>query len=145
MFSFSFYLFSSLLAYFDFKYFKVPNVLVSTLFILLLFFGFVEQQLNIYSFAIAISVLLFFVALLLLQPKMVLGGGDIKYIILVALYLEPLVFPYFLIITGILQSILLVIKQKVFKRRTAPMVPVIFLSVIICDILVYYHMIRIGV
>lgn len=141
MFTFSFYLFGSILSYLDFKYFTVPNILVFTAFILLLFFGFIEQQLNIYSFAIAILVLLFFVAVLLLNPKMILGGGDIKYIMLVAIYLDPFVFPYFLIITGVLQTLLLLVKKHIFKRRVAPMVPMIFLSVLVCDLLVVLNMI----
>ena len=135
MFSISFYLFSILLSILDFKYFRVPNIILTALLLILLLFGFYEQQLNIYSFGISILVLLFFVLILLINPKMILGGGDIKFMMVVAIYLEPILFPYFLIATGILQTLALVIKQKLFKRKTAPMVPMMFLAVIVCEVL----------
>lgn len=135
MFSFTFYLFGILLSYLDFKFFRVPNILLATLFILLVLFGLYEQQLNIYSFGISILVLLFFVLLILINPKMILGGGDIKFMMVIAIYLQPILFPYFLIVTGVFQATILIIKQKVYKRKTAPMVPMMVLAVIVCEVL----------
>ncbi len=50
---------------------------------------------------------------------------------LVGLYLEPLSFPYFLIFTGITQTIFLIYFKNIKKRRVAPMAPAIFLAVIL--------------
>ncbi len=69
------------------------------------------------------------------MPTIILGGGDIKYIMVVALYLQPLLFPLFLLITGLMQMIFLIYFQKVKKRKTAPMAPAIFLAVILTDLL----------
>ncbi len=68
------------------------------------------------------------------MPKMILGGGDIKYILVITLYLQPISIPIFLIVTGIVQTIFLLYYQKIKKRRVAPMAPAIFLSVIIVKI-----------
>ena len=135
MFYFTFYLFSFLLSYYDCRRFIVPNIILSTCFLLLIFFGYFEQQLNIYSFGISILVLLFFIALMLLKPTMILGGGDIKYMMLVAIYLNPMLFPLFLLTTGIVQTIFLVYKQYYKRRRIAPMVPAMFISVVIVELL----------
>lgn len=112
-------------------------MIMFTSFILLMFFGIVEQQLNIYSFAVSISVLLFFIILLILKPKMILGGGDIKYMMLTALYLKPFLFPLFLLTTGLVQTGFLIYKQYYKKRRIAPMVPAMFSAVIITEILYF--------
>jgi len=135
MFSVVFYTFSLLLSYLDCRYFKVPNILLLTCLLLLLLFGFYQQQLNIYSFGISILVLLFFVLILLLRPKMILGGGDIKYMMIVAVYLNPMLFPLFLLTTGIVQTLFLVYKQILKRRKVAPMVPAMFISVIICELI----------
>jgi len=135
MFVFTFYLFSFLLSYYDCKKFIVPNVILSTCFLLLIFFGYFEHQLNIYSFVVSILVLLFFIILMLLKPTMILGGGDVKYMMLVAIYLNPLLFPMFLLITGLVQTIFLVYKQYYKKRRVAAMVPAMFSSVVIVELL----------
>lgn len=81
-------------------------------------------------------VLLFFIVLMLLNKAMILGGGDIKYMMAVALYLGVSSFALFLIITGILQTLSLLYVQKVRKRRVAPMVPMMFLAVIMVEIFV---------
>ena len=72
---------------------------------------------------------------MLLKPTMILGGGDIKYMMLVAIYLEPILFPMFILITGVVQTLFLVYKQYYKKRRVAPMVPAMFLAVVITEIL----------
>lgn len=69
------------------------------------------------------------------MPKIILGGGDIKYIMVIAIYLEPLLFPLFILSTGMIQMFFLIYFQKVKKRRVAPMAPAIFLAVIISEIL----------
>ena len=139
MFSFVFYLFSFLLSYLDYKRFIVPNIILVTCFLLLLFFGFFEQQLNIYSFLISILVLLFFTGLILLKPTMILGGGDIKYMMLVAIYIKPMLFPMFLLVTGIVQTLFLLYKQLYKKRRVAPMVPAMFIAVFITEVLFIFN------
>ncbi len=65
---------------------------------------------------------------------MILGGGDIKYMLVITLYLQPISIPIFLIVTGIVQGLFLIYYQKVKKRRVAPMAPAIFLSVILVKI-----------
>jgi Flp pilus assembly protein protease CpaA len=104
----------------------------------LFFFGYFEEKLHLYSFAISFFVLLLFVLLMVLKPKMILGGGDIKYMMVVAIYLEPILFPMFLLITGIIQTLFLLYKQLYKKRRVAPMVPAMFLSVGIVELLHYF-------
>ena len=135
MFILTFYLFGFLLSYLDCTKFIVPNVILATCLVLLLFFGYFEQQLNIYSFILSILVLLFFIVLMILKPSMILGGGDIKYMMLVAIYIEPVLFALFILTTGIIQTIFLIYKQYYRKRRVAPMVPAMFISVFITEML----------
>ena len=106
--------------------------------LMLLYFGLIEDKIHISSFVVPIIVLLFFVALLLLMPKMILGGGDIKYMMVVGLFLPYLVFPLFLLVTGICQTIVLLYAQVVYKRRVVAMVPVMFFSVIVTQIIVAF-------
>jgi Flp pilus assembly protein protease CpaA len=68
---------------------------------------------------------------------MILGGGDIKYMMLVAVYLEPVLFPMFLLITGLVQTAFLVYKQYFKKRRIAPMIPAMFVAVVFTEILYF--------
>ena len=137
MFAISFYIFSSFLSYTDFKKFLVPNNLLIAMSIILITFGIFESKIYISSIVLTLIVLLFFIVLLLLKPQLILGGGDIKYMMLVAFYLGVQAFALFLIITGILQTLALLYVQNVKKRRVAPMVPMMFLSVIIVEILIY--------
>tara|TARA_B100001063_G_C16632260_1_gene486443 strand:- start:98 stop:436 length:339 start_codon:yes stop_codon:yes gene_type:complete len=107
--------------------------------IMLLIFGFFESKIYISSIVLSLVVLLSFIALMLINRQMILGGGDIKYMMLVALFLGLKPFAVFLIITGLLQTIVLLFMQKVKKRRVAAMVPVMFISVIIVNILSYLN------
>lgn len=127
-----------ILAYYDCTKFKVPNKILGALFVSLLIFGYVEDKLDIYSFAISFFVLLFFVVLMIIKPKMILGGGDIKYMMVIAIFLEPILFPLFILVTGIVQSLFLIYKQLYKKRRVAPMVPAMVLSVAITQLLHYF-------
>ncbi len=135
LFSISFYIFSFFLSYIDCKRYRIPNITLGTLLIFLLIFGYIENQFNIYSFIVPLLILLFFVIILLIMPTMILGGGDIKYIVVVALYLQPLLFPLFLLITGLMQMIFLIYLQKIKKRKVAPMAPAIFSAVIFTELL----------
>lgn len=137
MFSIIFYIFSAVLSYTDFKKFLVPNNIVLTMASMMLIFGFLESKIYISSILLCLGVLIFFVLLLLLNRNIILGGGDIKYMILVALFLNLQSFALFLLISGVLQTLALLYVQKVRKRKIAPMVPMMFLSVIIVQILVY--------
>lgn len=144
MFSFVFYMFSLLLSYTDCKKFLVPNSILVAMFIMLLYTGWLENQISLGSFLMALLVLLFFIVLLLLQPKMILGGGDIKYMMIVAFYLPFLAFPLFLIVTGVLQTFALLYTQRIKKRRIVAMVPVMFASVIITQVIIslgYYKLV----
>jgi Flp pilus assembly protein protease CpaA len=135
IFTISFYIFSLILSYLDCTKYRIPNITIGALLIILLIFGYLENQLNIYSFIISFLILVFFVIILLITPTIILGGGDIKYMMVIAIYLEPLLFPLFILSTGILQMFFLIYFQKVKKRRVAPMAPPMFLAVIISEIL----------
>jgi len=136
MFEIIFYVFSSLLAYIDYTKFIVPNKILLILLIMLIIFGLLENKLNINSFFISFSVLIFFSVLLLINPSMILGGGDIKYMMIVAIFLQPILFPFFLIITGIVQSLFLLYSQKINKKQKVAMVPAMFISVFLSQL--YY-------
>lgn len=133
MFTISFYIFSSILSYTDFKKFLVPNNILIAMALMLVTFGLFESKIYISSIILSFIVLLFFILLLLLKPNMILGGGDIKYMIIVAFYLGVQSFALFLVVTGILQTLALLYVQNIKKRRVAPMVPMMFLSVIIVE------------
>lgn len=134
MFELSFYIFSAFISYTDCTRYRVPNLMLFVLCIFLLVFGFFENKLTLSSFILPCLILVFFVVLLLLNRNIILGGGDIKYIVLIGVYLSPLIFSYFLIITGILQTLLLLYFQKIKKRKVAPMIPAIFISIMACDV-----------
>lgn len=136
MFSISFYIFSLFLSYTDFKKFLVPNDLLITMSIMLLTFGFLDSKIYISSIVLSLIVLLFFCAIMLINRNIILGGGDIKYMMLVALYLPLKSFALFLLVTGILQSLVLLYVQQIKKRKIAPMVPMMFLAVVIVELLV---------
>jgi leader peptidase (prepilin peptidase)/N-methyltransferase len=138
MFAISFYIFSSLLSYTDFKKFIVPNNILIAMSIMLIVFGIFESKIYISSIVLTLIVLLFFIAIILLKPQMILGGGDIKYMMVVAFYLGLQPFALFLVITGLLQSFALLYVQNIKKRKIAPMVPMMFLSVIIVEALVHF-------
>jgi Flp pilus assembly protein protease CpaA len=135
MFTISFYIFSLFLSYTDFTRFIVPNVLVGTLALFLLLFGMIENRLDVSAFVLPFIILLFFIAIMLINRQLILGGGDIKYMMLVGLYLGIPSFAVFLIVSGILQTLALLYVQQVRKRKIAPMVPLMFLAVIIVQIL----------
>ena len=130
----SFFVFSLLLSYLDCTRYKIPNITLLTLLVFLIIFGSIENTLIISSIIIAIIVLIFFILIILIFPKIILGGGDIKYIAIVAIYLQALSFPIFLVVTGVVQTLFLLYFQKIKKRRVAPMAPAIFLSVILVKI-----------
>jgi len=138
MFFLTFYLFSLLLSYTDCKKFTVPNGLLALMASLLLIFGLIEEKITISSLIIPLVVLALFIGILFTFPKTILGGGDIKYMMIVGFFLPPLLFPIFLIVTGILQSIALLLQQKLRKRRIVAMVPLMFGSVIITQLLDYF-------
>lgn len=104
--------------------------------VMLLIFGLIESKLYISSIILSFIVLIFFIAILLINRQMILGGGDIKYMMIVALYLGVQAFALFLVITGLLQTLALIYVQYIKKRRVSPMVPIMFLSTIIVEILV---------
>jgi Flp pilus assembly protein protease CpaA len=138
MFVISFYIFSLLLSYTDFKRFIVPNNIVIAMTVMMLSFGFLESKIYISSILLSLLVLLFFVIIILLKRDLILGGGDIKYMMLIALYLDVQSFALFLVFTGILQTLSLLYVQKIAKRKIAPMVPFMFLSVFVVDVLVAF-------
>lgn len=135
IFQLSFFIFSFFLSYSDCVRYRIPNTTLLTLFIFLVIFGYFENQLSIYSFIVSFAILIFFVIILIIMPKIILGGGDIKYMMVIAIYLSPLLFPLFLLLTGILQMIFLIYFQRIKKRRVAPMAPAMLLAVIVSKIL----------
>ena len=140
MFYTTFYIFSLLLSYTDCKRFIVPNIILLTMTIMLLFFGLIEEKIYLSSFVMPLIVLGLFVVILLLNPKSILGGGDIKYIMVVSFYLPFTLFPIFLIVSGILQTIALLYIQLLRKRRIVAMVPLIFSAVIITELIHYFEL-----
>ena len=136
MFTISFYIFSILLSYTDFKKFVVPNNIVIAMTVMMLIFGYLESKIYISSIILPLAVLLFFILIILLKRDMILGGGDIKYMMIIALYLDIHSFALFLVFTGVFQTFSLLYVQKIKKHKIAPMVPFMFLSVVIVDILV---------
>ena len=148
MFTISFYVFSAFIAYIDYKMFRIPNIMTATLAIFLLIFGILEQTISKSSFVIPILVLLFFIGVMLINRQMILGGGDIKYYMVIGLYLDIFLFPLFLIVAGLLQTGALLYRQKVQKRKVVAMGPVIFLAVILTEIInatgVYPYVTKIG-
>ena len=139
MFSISFYIFSLFLSYTDFKKFLVPNDLTATLALMLLVFGILESKIYISSIVLVFTILALFIAVLLINRTQILGGGDIKYMMLVGLFLGLEKFFLFLIISGVLQTLALLYKQQIKKRRVAPMVPMMFLAVIIVELLIAFN------
>lgn len=107
--------------------------------LMLLIFGLIESKIYISSVILSLVILLFFVAIMLINRQLIIGGGDIKYMMIVGLYLGVSSFALFLIVTGILQTLALLYKQKIENRKIAPMVPIMFLSVIITEILIKYN------
>jgi len=136
MFVISFYIFSLFLSYTDYKKFLVPNDIMITMSIMLVVFGLLESKIYLSSIVLMFVVLLFFVGIMLINRQLILGGGDIKYMMVVALYLGVKPFALFLVATGIFQTFALLYMQKVRKRKIAPMVPMMFLATVIVDILV---------
>lgn len=134
-----FYIFSLFLSYSDCKSFTIPNILLLTMFFMMLIFGYFESKIVFSSIVLSLFVLVFFIIILLIKPTMILGGGDIKYMMIVALYLGIFKFAFFLIITGILQTLFLLYKKRIKKRRVAPMVPIMFFSVILVEILKLFN------
>ena len=104
--------------------------------IMLLTFGFLDSKIYISSIVLSLVVLIFFCAIMLINRNIILGGGDIKYMMLVALYLPLKSFALFLLLTGILQSLALLYMQGIRKKKIAPMVPMMFLAVVIVELLV---------
>lgn len=139
MFTIIFYIFSAFLSYTDFKKFLVPNNILITMSAMLLIFGTLESKIYISSIVLSLMVLFFFIIIMLLNRQMILGGGDIKYMMVIALFLGVKPFAVFLIVTGVLQTIVLLFMQKIKGRRVAAMVPVMFISVIIVEILTYFN------
>lgn len=138
MFFITFYIFSLLLSYTDCKRFIVPNIILLTMAVMLLFFGLIEEKIYLSSFLMPLVVLCMFVIILLLKPKSILGGGDIKYILVVSFYLPWMLFPLFLIVSGVLQTIALLYTKIKRKRRIVAMVPLIFISAVISELIHYY-------
>ncbi|MGM0518380.1 MAG: prepilin peptidase [Campylobacterota bacterium] len=138
MFLISFYIFSIFLSYTDYKYLLVPNKIVFAMVLMMLSFGLMESKIYISSIVLSLTVLIFFIALMLLKKDLFIGGGDIKYLMVIALYLDIVLFSYFLIITGVLQTLFLLYNQLIKNRDMAPMVPVMFLSVVIVEFLNIY-------
>lgn len=102
--------------------------------VMLLIFGILESKVYLNSIILCFITFILFVILILYKRQIVFGGGDIKYIMIVALFLNIEAFGYFLFITGIFQSLLMIFFNRVLKRNIVPMVPSMFLSVIIIDI-----------
>ncbi len=127
----SFYIFSVVLSYFDIKERKGPNIIMSTLFLFVIVFGFLENKITQLSIVCFFIMFILFCLVLLLNRKAIIGGADIKYLLIITLYLKPIEFAYLLIISGVIQTIIIIYFKKIKKRRTSPMIPTIFFSVLL--------------
>ena len=83
----------------------------------LIVFGIFEDRVTLLSFVMPTLVLLFFIVLLLINKNASVGGGDIKYYMVIALYLTPFLFAIFLIVSGVMQTVALIFRQYFQKRR----------------------------
>lgn len=130
MFYIVFYVFSLFLSYLDLKKYIVPNIMLITMFIMLVVFGLLEDRIFINSIYLAFLMFVFFIVIFLLKKDLLLGGGDIKYMLLVTLLFEPIAFFLFVLITGIIQIIFLIYFQNIRKKTMTPMIPSMFMSVV---------------
>jgi Flp pilus assembly protein protease CpaA len=136
---FLFYFFSLILSYNDCTKYKVPNNIVIIFISSLLLLKIIAFKLTFSLFILPFIILILFILILLIFPKYILGGGDIKYFIIISFYLnDPLIFSYFLIISGILQSFWIFYRQKYKKRRVAPMIPILLFSVFLIDLFLLF-------
>ncbi len=135
IFNIAFFVFSFFISFLDCTKYKIPNIMLLALLTFLITFGYLENKLNFYSFIFSFTILLFYIIILIVIPKIILGGGDIKYMMVIAIYLSPNLFPIFLICTGLIQLLFLIYYQKIRKRRVAPMAPSMFLSTIVTIVL----------
>lgn len=138
LFASSFYIFSLFISYIDCTRYRIPNNLLISLLIFLITFGFLEDKISYYSFAVSLLILVFFVIILVVMPRMILGGGDIKYMMVIAIYLPPLEFPLFLLFCGLFQMIFLIYRQKIKKRRVTPMAPTMLMAVLVAELLIHF-------
>lgn len=130
----SFYIVSLFLVYFDCTRYTVPNELIALLAVMVVLFGLLEGSATWMYLILPLFLIVFFYVVSLLGLGFV-GSGDIKYLILISMYINhPLKFAWYLIISGILQLLFLLFYQKVKKRRFVPMVPAMFVAVVLCDI-----------
>ncbi len=129
----AFYIVSAFLVYFDCKRYTVPNELVSVLFMFVVVFGLIDSSLTWYSLILPVLLVVIF-WLVSMTGLGYVGGGDIKYLLVTAIYLEPLVFALFLVLSGVLQLLFLVFYKRIKKRRFAPMIPAMVLAVALSEI-----------
>lgn len=134
MFYIVFYIFSLFLSYLDLKKYIVPNIMLITMFIMLVVFGLLEDRIFINSIYLAFLMFVFFIVIFLLKKDLLLGGGDIKYMLLVTLLFEPIAFFLFVLITGIIQIIFLIYFQNIRKKTMTPMIPSMFMSVVLVQL-----------
>ncbi len=129
----AFYIVSAFLVYFDCKRYAVPNELVVVLLLFVVVFGLLDSSLGLSSLVLPVFLVLVFWLVSMTRLGYV-GGGDIKYLLVTAIYLEPLVFALFLVLSGVLQLLFLVFYKKIKKRRFAPMIPAMVLAVALSEI-----------
>lgn len=128
-----FYAISAYLSYQDIKTKNISNLLQSILYIFVLVSNIYLDVFSIYSLLLSIFVFVFFVFLSVINPKLDFGGADMKFYAIVILYLPLLYVPYFILITGIVQLVSIIIYQKIKNEKEAPQIPFILLSVIITE------------
>jgi Flp pilus assembly protein protease CpaA len=133
-----FYVISLILTYFDITKFRVPNLLVLPLMTLLIGDIFIIQSsINWLQVGLFIMTFVIITLLILLKQQVMFGGGDIKYLLAVSLYIDIFLFPLFLVLSGIFQSLTLFYIQSIKQRRIAPMVPAMFLAVASSELLYF--------
>lgn len=133
--SISFYLISLALVLTDIKHYRIPNILVLFLLVSVLFFRFIDGDLSFFDFFPSIFLIFIFWIFDKFRFGLV-GGGDIKYMMVASLYLGYLVFPYFLIVFGILATLFILFWQKSKPNKDVPMMPTLALGVLVCELFV---------
>lgn len=124
------------LAYYDFKYYRVPNRITLLLFLLVLSQSYFNNRLEKAIIAGLFSLLFYTVVYLITKGK--IGVGDIKFSIISAIYLgfEFWLYSMFysIILATIVSSVLLLLK-KIDKGSRLPFIPFLTSGIILTHIL----------
>lgn len=123
MFILAFFIFvSSLVSYIDIKKGLILDKIMFPSFVVLLLLKYLDQSLHVSDFiAVAIVLVIFFIPIFL---DMAFGGGDLRYGAFAGLFVGLAGVGYFVMFSGLLHVILLV----VLKKKSFPFAPAMSLG-----------------